>query len=421
MSPSNITSATGITLDDMVRARLRIYARHPYFSAALSRMVLTPDEKVDISAVDAQWNMHYNPKASYGHKKELDCEAILYHELFHLLGEHFKRGEVIHKREGKKFNPLLWNVAGDYEMYATMKEVAAESDLFLSKSISPPDQLPETYLAEDYYEFLKKQSKQTGVSQLLVSHDCGNHEAKSQGQGEGQGKGKDAGQDAGGGLTEQEKEELDKALQETKDAIERAFPGAKGLLNGKMPGTEAKEFVKLPVILSSFRNRSWVGIIRREITEHMRYRTQGFSRPARRPAPDKNLILMGKKLTDPHITFLVDVSGSIQEAAANEAFAVIDTLKGWNVRFRTFACDTRAKEIRPGDHVYSGGGTDLQRGLDMISQRAPETELCIVISDGQTNWSWQAPAYPVVMFTWDEDGPEWMKTVRMPALIGEVD
>lgn len=416
-----------ITHEDMVKARLNIYAKHPYFSAALSRMTLIADEKIPISAIDARWNMRYNPKISSGIDKVLDCEAMLYHELFHLLGEHFKRGEVLKKKIDKDpaphhdFNPMVWNLAGDYEMYATMAEVAAGSRLFRDQSMAPPVSLPETYLAEDYYDYLMRTAQEVTVT---CTHQQDQENSQGEGEGEGSGNadgssGKEKGdKDSSGGGGGQD---LSDALKETRDAIERAFPGAKGNIgNGKNPGTDHNEFVRLPVILSSFRNRGWVSRIRSEITEHMRYRIVGFSRPARRQSPDPKMIMMGKRLHDPHITFLVDVSGSIDEAAANEAFAVIDSLRGYNIRFRIFACDTYAKEIKPGEPVYSGGGTDLQEGLRVISQVAPETELCVVISDGETYWDDQPPRFPTVMFTWEQRGPHWMKTVKMPALIGEV-
>lgn len=221
------------------------------------------------------------------------------------------------------------------------------------------------------------------------------------------------------GVTE---DQVDRAVDEAKKATGRMMaevePG--GHLAGSTApgeGSAMAESVFGPAMTDVY-SSVWEQVMHREVSRYLKSGGSGYQRPSRR-LYDRKLIYMGKHKVPPKVAIVVDTSGSIDEAAAHRAFAICSKFKGWNIQIRVVACDTRAREVQPGQSGYSGGGTNMGAGIEYVRKNFGKVDVCFVVTDAEnlaTEWGNPPYPFPVVVMSWRYDGPEWARTVRMPPL-----
>lgn len=134
--------------DIVAAARMRVYTRHPYLSHVLFSLRPHSAPGLGTMATDEHWRMFYDPEVvTRWNEESLDkahdgVASVIFHELGHVLREHFRR------RVDR--DPILWNIAGDMEInddvIAAGWKLPAEP--CLPEHIGKPDGL----LAEDYYQ-----------------------------------------------------------------------------------------------------------------------------------------------------------------------------------------------------------------------------------------------------------------------------
>lgn len=139
-----------MSMDAFRAARYRLLKRRPYFSAAL--MAMEPVDKPDLpapAAVDKHWRIYIG--ADFASLPPAEAEAVILHELEHLLRDHHERAH----RSGAK--SAAWNLAADAEINGRLRS-AGEA---LPKSGIFPDTLgqPDDRLAEEYYHQLTTSSQ----------------------------------------------------------------------------------------------------------------------------------------------------------------------------------------------------------------------------------------------------------------------
>lgn len=395
----------------LFNARLIINQIFPFYSSILTKVRFRPKEGIGTLACDSQARVYYDPALTWN---QAEINFVLLHEIGHLVKLHFQRWEHKEGDEGKKVNHKIANIAGDCEINNEAYQIChLDPDNFQfpqGGQLPTHYGLPDKHLAEYYYDELMKSAKK-----ITVTIDCGS-------AADGMARDYEDGDD-GTGLSQEELEDIAAQVQEELDRWGREVKNseaststsesdkkrhAKGI--GNRP--EAGSFSILPALL---KGRIWLDRARKVINEYTRLKVWGFARPNRRYS-NPPFIMPGRGYHTPQVAFLCDVSGSINMTSAHQGFKVIDQLKGLGIKCRIFACDTRAFEVTDRSAVYTGGGTHLPAGLELIQNTmGSNVDLCIVISDGQTSWDTRPP-FPVVMLTWDEEGPKWMRTIKMPEL-----
>lgn len=216
-------------------------------------------------------------------------------------------------------------------------------------------------------------------------------------------------------------EQVERAVEEAKKATGKAMadPDTEEgqALNRPGKGSGIANSVFGPMVGQCYEH-TWESVLHREISRYLKTGGRSYQRPSRR-LYDRKVIHIGKGKVPPSIAIVVDVSGSIDEASAEKAFAIVNKFKGWDIKFRVVACDDEAQEVKPGQHGYAGGGTEMMEGIKYVSRHFGKVDACFVITDGGDYWhakEEEKPGFPVVVFTWMYDGPSWVRTVRMPPL-----
>lgn len=422
-------------------ARLTITHFFPFFSSMCSLIRFHEVPGLNTFACDSYAKVYYDPSLDWAQE---EVNLALLHEVCHLVRFHNQRGEHILQDSGALV-PDVWNWGTDCEINGPLAELCEVSDKFQFRhgyGVFPSNfQLKNGLLAEQYYDYIMEQNGLSDHVKKMIDHlkehgpDCGSA----------------SGGDARGyevrDHTDPSDDQLGKAAKDAsrdvkkwsksggpqpqRDPQQPRQPAKKGRWRnknkendrggegreegGRDPGTGGGDFdlSSLPAILSS---KMWLDRMRKTVNEFLRLRNYGYARPNRRYRNDPFILPGNRNPAPPFVAMIVDVSGSIMQRSAHQAFKLGDQLTKLGIRVRVVACDDGAIEVRVGDAAYGGGGTRLVEGFNYINENFPRPDVCLVISDGEC-WDWgDDPGYPVVMFTWSQMGPAWMKHVSMPVL-----
>jgi predicted metal-dependent peptidase len=142
-----------------------------------------------------------------------------------------------------------------------------------------------------------------------------------------------------------------------------------------------------------------------------------FRRPHRRQACYGDFIMPTFYQPRPRPGFLIDTSGSMQNAQLARAVAELGGLTrqlGYATEVVVACCDAAVHDVRKvffGTQVqlYGGGGTDVGAGLQwFIDRKSAVIDLLIVVTDCQTPWPPEAPPFPVITIRVGEgEPPPW--------------
>lgn len=402
---------------DLEDSRLVIVQAFPFLASMASLIRFKEVKGLNTVGCDKTGQVYYDPDLHWS-KEEVNLGLL--HEVCHLVNLHFPRWEVMADKLGKKIEKLngqVLNISGDCEINPPLYELSLIDHRFRFRNgygVFPGQfGLKAGLTSEQYYEKLMKQVNDTvdAMKKAGLHADCGSAadgqkrewEDEEDGSGPSQEQLEQAAQDAG--------QEMAEWGAEVKGGVEGKGARQEGSKAGK--GHHGFNLSALPRLMTS---KLWLDTIRKTLNEYLRLKGSGYARPNRRYRLDP-LILPGRQYQPANVAAIVDVSGSINERSAHQAFKLGAQLRGLGIRLRIVACDDHAQEITSTTTAaYGGGGTQLSKGLDLIDRTMPDTDVCIVISDGETYPWGEKRRYPVVLFTWSEGGAEWMKTIRMPVL-----
>ncbi len=129
---------------ELQAARVLLAKERPYLASAAWALQPIPRPGLKTLGVDRYWRLYYDPAVLTEWSVE-GIEAILYHEICHLLRNHAERM--------KDFDPRLSNVAADAEIN---DDLIREKLKFPVPPLTPQSiGMPENLLAEEYYAALE--------------------------------------------------------------------------------------------------------------------------------------------------------------------------------------------------------------------------------------------------------------------------
>jgi predicted metal-dependent peptidase len=132
------------------------------------------------------------------------------------------------------------------------------------------------------------------------------------------------------------------------------------------------------------------------------------------------------------VSIVVDTSGSMSAADLSAALSEIrGVLKSSGVngdRVSVFSCDAESSAAQRVSRVENiiltgGGGTDMRVGIEAAEKLRPESQVCLLLTDGDTPWPdkpTKARLVCVVIGNDDAaaDTPPWALTVTVPSGVG---
>lgn len=378
----------------MIKARLRLLFKHPFFGQLALRMKMVEDsDRIPTAATDYK-NIYYNKKFI----QALDDEELVFliaHELGHCIFEHFIR---VDKRKHK-----IWNMAGDYVINLMLQREGIGRVITEKKPIVPGPLLDKKYAGmttEEVYDDLIKNGaaeKQTLDVHLILGGGSGDE------NGDGDNK------DGGSGLSESE---IKAISDEIRQAILQAAAAAGA---GNLPGeikrlvnslTESKmnwrEHLRVSIESSIKNDFSW-----------MRPNRKGWHMGAILPGMTPG--------EDVEVAIAIDTSGSISmnmlRDFVSEVQGIMDQYESYKIRIWQF--DTRVygyeefthddgKDIRTYP-LKGGGGTDFMVNWNFMKNNGIEPSQLIVFTDMCPFGSWGDPHYCDTLFI-----AHGTKTIKSP-------
>lgn len=379
-------------------ARIRAAHRQPFWASALFAMVPVAAPGLGTMAVDRYWRLYIDPTQAllwgvHG------CEAVLLHEVAHLVRGHAQRAEAAGVTSE---TALMWNIATD---------MAINDDLE-NDGIQLPGQpliprlfdLPPNQLEEDYFTAIRN----TGIGHARsdhVSHDeCG------------------SGSDAISRAWELHDNSTVPWVDEVQaHTIRQKVRRELRRTTYRGAGTWTRWALEPEV-----RSHDWRRDLKR-LVRHACRSTPGlgestFSRPGRRDGVDPMIIAAGRYRPIAEVAVIIDTSGSISDGEVgvflNEVDANFAAIPG---AYWVLCVDQDVQSIqrvrRVTDVVIAGGGgTDLRVGIDACRKLSPLPNVLIILTDGHSPWPSHRPAgMKVIVATTDVVAPAYCSTVRIAA------
>ena len=395
--------------ETLVKARMTMLFKHPFFGQLALRLTLTPaDRKWCPTAATDGRKFYYNP-AFIAQLDDKENVFLVAHELGHCIYEHFMR------RGGR--DPRLFNIAGDYIINNVLDtEIVKKGDYARVITYVKPylDHKYDGWTTEEVYDDLQQQQESGGKPEedgdLIDVHidmsggGDGDEEGDGNGQGQGSGGGGDEDGDGDGlakkpgALTEEEKKQLS---NEVKDAMIQAAASAGA---GNVPG-DMKRMIK--DLLEP--EMDWREIIRAQVESSLKSNFT-FLRPNRKgwhlgavlPGMDRDMQI--------DVALAIDTSGSISQTMLTEFVSEIAGIMDQyeNYRIRIWQFDTRVygydefthddgRDIREYE-IEGGGGTDFMANWHYMEENEIEPDQFIVFTDGMPYGSWGNPDYCDTVF-----------------------
>lgn len=432
MNPSEMKALEKKALDRIVKQRMALVLRQPFFGSLALRLKLVPAWWVPTCAVDGK-SFFYNP-AFVEKQTDAQLRGLTCHEVLHCANGHpWRRG-------GR--DPQLSNIAQDY----AINPICIEAKFELPEG-GLIDERFRPYAWEQIYAMLRDEAEQERREQQEQQQAEGDQEGEEgagggdesnsdEGQGsgagdqgdkapskpgQGQGKGNTPASDSAGEHTDPRAPKYEPTFGEVLDApaetaakdeadwkvaVVQAYEAAKA--QGKVPaGVEAliEEFVQPAV--------DWKAVLRRFVQScaaldytwrlpSPRYMASGLYLPR----------LQSESM--PPIVVVNDTSGSTASHQAQffgELGAIIEEASPERVWYvQSDAKVHKVEELAPGDpivpKVYGGGGTSFVPAFEHVEREAYDPACMIYMTDCYGDFPTEDPGYPVL----------WASTVKWDAL-----
>jgi predicted metal-dependent peptidase len=381
---------------DIFEGLYRAAEQYPYYARGFA--ALTPVEK-KISdggenptlGVDKYWRLYYCQEAV--DRMNYNIEAVLCHELEHLLREHADRCQWR--------NPRGWNIAADAEINDDIEGLPAW--VVMPKTLEAEEGLT----AEEYYSKGQQMARESGSGEGPNFWDAVDPNGSSSGE--------------GSGVTGQSEEwELgapkgDEAVPDSttadelrdaiaSDVVNEAAKGRGTVPSGVLVWAEARIKGRLPRI-------SW----KRSVSDRLRRISHGrqdysYGKMSRRQDRGQRVLLPGTIKYHPKVAVVVDTSGSMS-SEADWIAGIFNDLSRMHTDVIIIDCDADVHSVRTlkswRDVMKSrgGGGTNMTVGVERAKKE--KADLVLLLTDGETPWPDPWPKNLVALIKkWDSEDVE---------------
>lgn len=373
-------------------ARMHVCQRAPYFRAGVMQLVPRETPGLGTFACTKNWILMWDPAKALEWGVTTTA-AVLVHELWHLLRDHFTRFS------GPMVNRDLANIAGDLSINPGVIQMGFQlptSSEGKQQSLMPETfNLPYALTAEQYYEELLKRAKHIQVRFKDGTTATGiGIEIEGCGSCSGRKRNDEPAENDPGGRSESEQ-------RRTRVQIATAIrQQGRGMVPGDLVRW-SEETLKPPKI-------RWQEKLKRCCRAAATYRPgAGHSTYTKLSRRQGGLgfgagcpVLPSYRATVPRATFLMDTSGSMDKdqiaAAMSEAQGV---LSACGARLDFVVCDAAVHGMRTVGSIKEacamlkgGGGSDFKPAFAEIERRMPKTDIIIAATDGDIDVPLQAPA-----------------------------
>jgi len=434
-------------------ARTWLNSRRPYLSAAVYSVVLVECEHVDLMSIDRHWRLYWNPT----NLSKLTVEeqgTAFYHEVWHLLREHFRRAEALGISSGGKLIDAvlrkLWNYCADAEIN---DDASHEPDLRLPKPHILPQHLgcEEGLTAEQYLKKLLEQKEapppypQTSGIQGSPDASGGNARAptspqegrdrsatnvRSKGQGAGEPDPDMGGGSGSDGVTRPWEKPVDDPVYAGLSQAEGkliANEVAKQILGSTGRGHAPSGVVRWATEVLSSPKIRWtdevLAVVRGRCAHVHGCWDYTYSRPSRRHTMSKNIVFPSMYKPKPQVAAVIDTSGSMSDEQTGVAVMELSSMiKMLGVPAHVLSVDAAVHHVEKAfgyvsRKLYGGGGTEMSEGIKEALKLHPRPNVIVVFTDGLTSWPDSPPrdAAVVIALVANErvQTPEWAKTIHI--------
>ncbi len=402
-----------VTPDEkLIAARLMACHKFPYFATTIFQLRPRETPGLDTFATSKNGIMRWDP-AFVARLPIEQVAAVIVHEVFHLLLNHHERkknknADVIVIPEGEpvpligadgkpmlddkgkpilqqKQHPIaLWNIAGDAEINDDL--IAAKLKL-PKHSVTPAGfreqgikEAADNMLAEEYYDMLIKDHKKRGGSIMPMPHPCGSC--------------------SGAPIEAEGEDETDKVgwSEAERYRVRREMAENIRKHTESNPGNIPAELLRVVDSILGPPQVPWqqeLGrCMRRTIEDKLGISADYTYRRPNRRSHSMDIILPSLFYTSPHVTVVIDTSGSMDDARLVPCLLEINgILKTCHAKIDFIAndCDDE-KAIKPVecktmkevmDNLKGGGGTDFRPAIDFLMKRKKKPDIIVYLTDGE--------------------------------------
>lgn len=387
-------------------ARLSAAHRFPYLASALFASRVRPEPDSGTIAIDRAWTVHADPE-QVDRLDPPDLGRLFVHLVSHAVRDHAERADAFRVTDVER---SWWVRCADAEINDDLAAV----DCLPPVAADRPADLgcADGELTEQYFADGRSARASSGIE--TVSWNCGSGADGKTRPWDGDG--------TPDGLSRGQAELL---RHSTAAEIQRQHDREPGSVpEGWRRWAEAT----LPSQVDW--RRALRAEVRRALVAVAGSVDYTYRRPSRRhatPVSGDRVILPSLYRPLPSVAIVVDTSGSMDDELLAQALAEVDAILGQcglrSAAVPVFAVDTVVHAVRRVRsarevHLAGGGGTDMGAGIAAALARRPRPEVIVVLTDGYTPWPSRAPSgcrVVVGILGADESGPEWARTVAVPA------
>jgi predicted metal-dependent peptidase len=399
--------------DKIVKAKICLQQRSPFFSYIALHLKFIPDNKLETMGVDPAGNVFYNEKFVESMNDDQTIGTIC-HELLHVVLHHCTR-------RGKR-DPTIYNISID----AKVNQICIENGFKLPEGVILPhnNEVFIKQLGKGVTDIDKKTSEQIYDELFEEGEEGGNG-----GDGKGEAEEDDNEDDEGDGSSGQGKGQpkpqkkkpkpdykFDEHLEKPQGKNENAPDMENGKNEPQISENEPEEkwdrILDEAAQMAQMRGEkprgierivdkmlnpkmSWHQIVAREMSKELPIRTD-WSRMSKR-SQALGIYLPSKKKENINLAIGIDSSGSITktelEVFKSKVWEIVSGLA--NVRLSVLICDSKIHKVYEFDNanlndikkirLFGGGGTSTKPIFDFMIKNKPDVKLLIYLTDGEVD------------------------------------
>ena len=366
------TVATELDAHKLAAARLWASDQFPYLASAIFAAQVHSAPEIGRMVMDRYWRLHADPSVvDEASVEQLGGEIL--HLTSHLLRDHASRADDAGLNGIEELHHWVdaadAEISDDYPALSRISETITPSELGLDPH----------RLAEEYFR--------RGDVREGASNDCGSGAHGESASWEPP----PPSQTSGSGLDKHERSLLRRRVASDVEAAGAdASAGLRAWAAAEMSPTVDWR-------------RELAAVLRKAVAIASGAVDYSYARPSRRSAAVKDIVLASMRQPAVEIAVVIDTSASVSEdllgSAVTEIDGILKSAGSRSVRF--IACDDAVRVTArissvEGIQTFGGGGTDMAVGIAAALDSRPRPQVVVVLTDGFTPWSFDAPRADVI-------------------------